>query len=206
MQKVLVVEDDATVMSLMRRVLEDERFLVVAATDLDGAWSTLMAEDPDAAMVDLRLAWSESGWDLIERIRVNEHFHDLPIVVVTGLTGDEIVARVRAAKCEYVAKPFSPAALVDRVRLAMRNAGRIPELKVWRVVLLMSGYQVVGNVHCPAELERFSDAWESIIKDPREYIPVTDATVRREDGAEPAAGAPVVEVRKDQVLGAFSAR
>jgi DNA-binding response OmpR family regulator len=206
MQKVLVVEDDAAIMSLMRRVLEDDGFLVVEATDLDGAWSQLMAEDPDAAMVDLRLAWSESGWDLIERIRANEHFHELPVVVVTGLTGEEIVSRVREKGCEYISKPFAPATLVDRLRHALREAGRIPELKVWRVVMLMAGYQITGNVHCPADLERFSDAWESVIRDPRSYIPVTDATVRREDGAEPASNTPVLEVRKDQIFAAFSAR
>lgn len=206
MQKVLVVEDDATILSLMRRVLEDDGFLVVEATDLDGAWSQLMAEDPDAAMVDLRLAWSESGWDLVDRIRGNDHFRDLPVVVVTGLSGDDVVARVREKNCEYIAKPFSPAALIDRTRHALRQAGRIPELKVWRVVILMKGYQVVGNVHCSAELERFSDAWESVVRDSRSYVPITEATVRREDGAEPASNVPVVEVRKDEVLAVFSAR
>jgi DNA-binding response OmpR family regulator len=201
----MVVEDDSTIASLIRRVLEDDGFLVVTSDTLEGAWSGMLAEDPDAALVDLRLSWSDSGWDLVQRIRENEHFHDLPVVVVTGATGDEIVQRTRELGCEYVNKPFSPVSLVDRLRFALRSAGRIPQLRPWRVVLLLDGYRIDGTIHCPPELDRFSDAWEAIVRDPREYIPVTDAAVVGDAGGPSVKDAPVVEVRKDRVLGAFAA-
>ena len=207
MQKVMVVEDDSTIASLIRRVLEDEGFMVVTSDTLEGAWSGMLAEDPEAALVDLRLSWSDSGWDLVQRIRENEHFHDLPVVVVTGSTGDEVVERARSLGCEYVNKPFSPVSLVDRLRHSMRAAGRIPQLRAWRVVLMLAGYRIDGTIHCAPELDRFSDAWESIVRDPRDYIPVTGATVAADaGGGAMVKDAPVVEVRKDQILGAYAAR
>jgi DNA-binding response OmpR family regulator len=204
MQKVMVVEDDATIATLIRRVLEDDGFMVVQSDTLEGAWSSMLSEDPDAALVDLRLSWSESGWDLVERIRDNEHFHNLPIVVVTGATGQEVVDRARSYGAEYVNKPFSPVSLVDRLRYAMRAAGRIPQLRPWRVSLLMDGYRIDGTIHCPPELDRFSDAWEAIVRDAREYIPVTGATVSADNAGTSIKDAPVVEVRKDRVLGAYA--
>jgi hypothetical protein len=68
----------------------------------------------------------------------------------------------------------------------------------------MDGYRIDGTIHCPPELDRFSDAWEAIVRDAREYIPVTGATVSADNAGTSIKDAPVVEVRKDRVLGAYA--
>jgi hypothetical protein len=64
--------------------------------------------------------------------------------------------------------------------------GNGPKVKLVpvRVTLLLDTFTVEGNVYVSPELRRFSDAWESVMRDHRTYIPVTGATIVRvgEDG------------------------
>ena len=69
-------------------------------------------------------------------------------------------------------------------------------------MLLLDSYQVEGNVFVPPELRRFSDAFESIMRDNRAFIPVTEARVLRGDGGQIAAPG-FIEVRKSELRGVF---
>jgi DNA-binding response OmpR family regulator len=203
MMKVLVVEDDAGVSGLVRNLLESEGFAVATATDMDSAWSTALTEDPDAACVDLWLYGRETGWELIEKLRGNEHFADLPIVVLTGVSEHETVERAHALGCEYVNKPFSPATLLDRLLLVIRRAGKMPGVKPVPVVLFLPGYRVEGSVHLETDLHRFSDGWEAVVHDSRDYVPVTDAKIKTLDGKQVLGSARLLEVRKADVHAAY---
>lgn len=199
MRKVLVCEDDNNVAALVTELLLEEGFIGIHASDVDSAWTSLLSEDPDAAILDLWLYGRESGWELLDRIRTNEHFGNLPIVILTGVTGPEVVNRALSKGAEYLSKPFTPAALMDRLRRAMRAAGRSPGVRSHTATLLTATFWIEGNLHVSEELERFTDAWEALIRDPRGYVPVTDATVKTLDGRSILATSDVIEVRKDQV-------
>ena len=69
MRKVLIVEDDPNVATLVRELLHEEGFLAVHSPDVDSGWASLIAEDPDAAIIDLWLYGREAGWELLQRIR-----------------------------------------------------------------------------------------------------------------------------------------
>ncbi|MGZ4204171.1 MAG: response regulator transcription factor, partial [Actinomycetota bacterium] len=84
MLKVLVVEDDRNVASLVRHLLEEEGFISTLSVDIEGAWGSISGEPPDAVIVDLGLLGGESGWDLIERIRKDERYGRLPVVILTA--------------------------------------------------------------------------------------------------------------------------
>jgi DNA-binding response OmpR family regulator len=204
MLRVLIVEDDRNVASLVRHLLEEEGFVSSFSVDLAGAWGSLTSEPPDAAIVDLGLLGGESGWDLIEKIRADEMHSDLPIVILTGSPPEEVLDRARSLNCEYLGKPFSAAALLDRLQLAVRAAGRAPGQRSEAVVLMLGAYRVEGNVHVPIELTRFSDAWEAVVRDPREFFPVTDAKLFSSDG-QMVANAAFIQVRKKDVKAAFTA-
>src|ERR671918_3243040 len=116
MRKGLVCEDDNNVASLVTELLLEEGFIGIHASDIDSAWASLISEDPDAAILDLWLYGREAGWELLDRIRSNEHFGDLPCVILTGVTGPEAMDKAAAKNAEYLSKPFTPAALMDRLR------------------------------------------------------------------------------------------
>ena len=203
MRKILIVEDDASVAGMVRELLLEEGFLSVHASDSDSGWATLIAEDPDAAILDLWLYGRDSGWELLDRIRGNEHFQTLPVVILSGVTGSEVVDRAAAQGAEFLNKPFTPAALIDRLRRALRAAGRVPELRSHAVVMLTPQFRIEGMLHVNEELGRFSDAWEALVRDPRGYVPVTGASIRSHDGSKIFAERDLVELRKKDVTAVF---
>ena len=212
--KVLVVEDDPSASMVLRYQLEDAGYTCVQSTTVDDGWELLVAEYPDAAVVDIRLP-GQDGWALLEKMRGDGRFHDLPALVLTGLLEAEDMEHAKSLNCEYLGKPYAAAALLRKMEdliKARESADLSPsdppkgtkiELKAVRVVLLLDSYQIEGNVFVPPELRRFSDAWESVMRDNRSFIPVTDASVTRGENTTPIATPDFIEVRKSELRGVF---
>jgi DNA-binding response OmpR family regulator len=203
MLRVLIVEDDRNVAGLVRHLLESEGFVSTLSVDIEGAWGSLSGEPPDAAIVDLGLLNGENGWDLIDRMRQDPRYEQLPIVILTAQPPDAVVARAAQLNCEYLGKPFSAPALIDRLQLAVRAAGRAPGQRTTEVVLMMSEYRVEGLIHVPVELTRFSDAWEAVVRDPREFLPVSEAVLTSTSDGATILKAPFLQIRKSDVKAAF---
>ena len=113
---ILVVEDDPRVVELLHIALGAHGFRVVSATNGDDAWRVLLDEQPDLAVLDVRLP-RRSGLDLVDGIRREPGFQHLPVILVSALaeTESRIAGLARGAD-DYLAKPFSPKELVARVR------------------------------------------------------------------------------------------
>jgi DNA-binding response OmpR family regulator len=212
MSKVLVVDDDQSIVTIVRYHLESAGFQSVFADDANEGWRLLVTEKPDIAVVDIKLP-GEDGWSFIQRIRSDERYGDLPVVILTGLLGQEFVDKARQLGCQYLGKPFAATALLGKVRTLLEGVDNAPvqekpssphriELAVVPVVLLLDAYRIEGHLHLPPELGRFSDAWESVMRDTREYVPVTDVNIKRLDGGE-VVSSPFIEVRKADVRAVF---
>lgn len=215
MSKILVVEDQQSVVAIVRYHLESAGMEGLFASDVQAGWRLLTSDPPDAAVIDIGLPGPD-GWTLIEKLRADERFARLPVVVLTGLIEPEVVRRAAALSCEYLSKPFAASALLSKLRARIEGepqGGRSAEpvrqdpnkveLVVVGVVMLFDHYQVEGKVHLPPELARFSDAWESVIRDNREYLPVTDVRVTLRDGHTVVASPSFMEVHKSDVRAVF---
>ena len=211
MPKILVVEDQQSVVAIVRYHLESAGMEGLFASDVHDGWRLLTAEDPDAAVVDIGLPGAD-GWTLIEKLRGDDRFTALPVVVLTGLIEPDVVRRAASLDCEYLSKPFAASALLAKIREGFEPEGpRAPaprldpsrvDLVTVGVVLLLDHYRIEGKVHLPPELARFSDAWESVVRDNRAFLPVTDARVTTPGGDEVAAPS-FLEVRKSDVRAVF---
>jgi len=200
MLKIMIVEDDPAVANLVGQFLEGEGFMSATTTDVPGAWRILSEDAPDAAIIDLSLPGSDSGWDLIEDLRNSEMLHDLPIVVLTGTPAEDVVERARKLSCVYLGKPFTSAALMDRLQIAIRRVGRGLQTLPLSVVVLTDRFRIEGTIHAPTDLSRFSDAWESLARDARAYVPVADAAVFMIADGSKIATADLIEVRKEEIV------
>jgi PAS domain S-box-containing protein len=112
---VLVVDDDAVVRSIVRRMLQQGGFRVVEAADAAQA-RTIMEADPagfDVLVSDVIMPGMR-GPDLARLLR--ERRPDLPVVFVSGYTADEVASDFVAARTRFLAKPFTPPALLSVVR------------------------------------------------------------------------------------------
>lgn len=216
MAKVLVVDDQPSTIAIVRYHLESGGFAGVFAGDVHEGWRLLVSESPDAAVVDIRLPGPD-GWTLIERLRADGRFRSLPVIVLTGLVEDEVVERARQLGCIYLSKPFAASALLEKLRTTLRDRGmhppvarpaaNLPGPKVTLVevgvVVLLDAYRIEGKVHLPPELGRFSDAWESVMRDQRTFIPLTDARVTAAGSGVEVSAPPFIEIRKSDVRAVY---
>ena len=76
------------------------------------------------------------------------------------------------------------------------------QMVVVPVVILLDAYRVEANLHLPPDARRFSDAWETVMRDSRDYIPVTDAQIRTLQGTD-VVDSPFIEVRKADIRAVF---
>jgi two-component system cell cycle response regulator DivK len=115
-QRILVVEDQEDNRRIIRDLLESVGYQLIEA--VDGAEGVRLAksERPDLILMDIQLPVLD-GYDATRQIKADPELSAIPIVVVTSyaLSGDD--AKAAAAGCDaYVAKPFSPRALLATIR------------------------------------------------------------------------------------------
>lgn len=118
----VVVEDEAALIELLRYNFEKEGFRVTTAADGEAALVTVAEAKPDLVILDWMLP-HVSGLEVCRQLRRRAETRDLPIIMLTA-RGEE-TDRVRGLEVgadDYVAKPFSPSELVARVRAVLRRA------------------------------------------------------------------------------------
>jgi DNA-binding response OmpR family regulator len=116
--KVLVVDDEAPILELVRGYLEREGFEVETATDGLAAVDAVRASTPDVVVLDVMLP----GLDGIEVCRRIRTFSAAYVLMLTA-RGEEIdrIVGLTVGADDYLVKPFSPRELVARVRALLRR-------------------------------------------------------------------------------------
>lgn len=200
--KILLVDLDSGSIEVITRHLEISGFSILGPVDPKEAWRLLAIESPGTVIVEVP-SLNDPSWQYVERMREDGRYRTLPTVVLSASLDPKLMDRATAMGCHVLGKPFSVSALLDKVNLATRHVGppggaRIDLLPVG-VDILLDVYRIEGTVHLPPELDRFSDAWESLMKDDRTFVPVTGARVSTITGEEIVASAGMVQVRKEQI-------
>jgi two-component system, cell cycle response regulator DivK len=118
---ILVVEDQADNRQILRDLLGNAGFDLMEAENGEDALAAVAKQRPDLILMDIQLPTMD-GYEATRRIRANPEMKDVPIIAVTSyaLTGDD--AKALAAGCNaYMAKPYSPRALLAKVREYLAN-------------------------------------------------------------------------------------
>jgi len=118
---ILVVEDEADLVTMLRYNLEAAGFRVATAGDGEAAQLALAETPPDLMLLDWMLP-KVSGLELCRQIRRRPETRNLPIIMLTarGEENDRIRGLESGAD-DYVAKPFSPSELNARIRAVLRR-------------------------------------------------------------------------------------
>ncbi len=120
-QPILVVDDDAKIVRLVRMYLERAGHRVVEATDGRAALAAIALEQPALVVLDLMLP-EVDGLAIIRAVRRTDR---TPIVVLSARgTADDRISGLAAGADDYVPKPFSPAELVLRVQRVLERTSR----------------------------------------------------------------------------------
>jgi two-component system, OmpR family, alkaline phosphatase synthesis response regulator PhoP len=119
MATILVVDDEANLVDLVRGYLEREGYTVLAAADGLAALDLARAERPDLVILDLLLP----GLDGLEVCRRLRRFSDAYVLMLTAKAEElDTIVGLAVGADDYVTKPFSPRELVARVRALLRRA------------------------------------------------------------------------------------
>jgi two-component system, OmpR family, phosphate regulon response regulator PhoB len=120
---VLIVEDEAAIVTMLRYNLEREGMQVVEAGDGDEALKIMAETHVDLVLLDWMLPVM-SGIEVCRQIRRKPESRDVPVIMVTarGEEGDRIRGLDTGAD-DYVTKPFAIGELLARIRALLRRSG-----------------------------------------------------------------------------------
>lgn len=118
MTKILVVDDEPSIMKLVTAYLKPEGYEVLTATDGPSGLKAALTFKPDLVVLDLMLPGMD-GIELLSRLRRES---DVYVILLTAKTEeiDKIVGLSVGAD-DYVTKPFSPRELTARIKAALRR-------------------------------------------------------------------------------------
>jgi DNA-binding response OmpR family regulator len=117
--KILVIEDEANIVQLIRLYLEQANFTVITASDGVAGLELHAREHPDLVILDLMLP-AMDGMEVCRRIR---SWAATPILMLTARQGEEDrIAGLELGADDYLVKPFSPRELVSRVKAILRRS------------------------------------------------------------------------------------
>ena len=117
MNKLLLVEDDATLIRMVRDFLTSDGFQVCAVTGQTAAQAAMDREKPDLALVDISLA-EGNGFGVFSDAKSR----GIPVIFLTASSDEfSVVTGLDMGADDYISKPFRPRELVSRIRNVLRR-------------------------------------------------------------------------------------
>ncbi|HEX7619754.1 MAG TPA: response regulator [Anaerolineales bacterium] len=115
MIKVLLADDDFTMVALLKTLLGMEGYQVATLLDKTGnIMENIRREKPDVLIIDIFLG-TRNGMDVVRKIREDPDMKDLKIVMVSGI--DKTEECLAAGADAFLLKPYMPEALFDLLRV-----------------------------------------------------------------------------------------
>lgn len=123
--RLLIVDDDDEMRAMLTRWLQAHGFAVAAAANGAEVRAAVEGRRIDLILLDVMLG-DESGIELCRRLRAES---EVPVIIVSALASDDHrMAGYRVGADDYVAKPFNPDLLVERIRAVLRRGRRASSL------------------------------------------------------------------------------
>jgi DNA-binding response OmpR family regulator len=116
--KIMLVDDDSTLLKFLAEFLSEQSFQVVTASNGQDALRLAYHEQPSLAVLDVMMPGMD-GWELCSRLH---EMTDLPIILLTGKTSEADKLRgFRLGVDDYITKPFSFAELAARIQAVLNR-------------------------------------------------------------------------------------
>lgn len=121
-QRILIADDDAQIVRLVKSYLEKDSFAVLTAFDGEQALHILRAERPDLAVLDVMMP-KRDGFALVKLVRNDPQLASTPILMLTARVEDnDKLQGLNMGADDYLTKPFNPREVVARVKAILRRA------------------------------------------------------------------------------------
>ncbi len=121
-QRILVVDDDKSIVKVVRSYLEQAGYEVRVAYDGATALHSLRSEKPDLLVLDLMLP-DRDGWEITRTIRADAALGATPIIMLTARVEDtDKIIGLEMGADDYITKPFNAREIVARIRALLRRS------------------------------------------------------------------------------------
>ncbi len=120
-QRILVVDDDRSIVKVISSYLEQSGYQVLAAYDGEMALHQLRRERPDLVILDLMMP-KRDGWEVTQIIRADKTLAATPIIMLTARVEDtDKIVGLEVGADDYITKPFNAREVVTRVKALLRR-------------------------------------------------------------------------------------
>lgn len=124
--KLLIIEDNQELQTLLRLLLTHHHFEVCAAFDGKEGLQQFYQQQPDLVLLDLKLPHVD-GWEILRLLHL---LSDVPVVIMSGLAGKSEIERGLRLAADYLVKPFSIHEIVPRLQAVLAKRARPVELSL----------------------------------------------------------------------------
>ena len=123
MKKILIADDRSEVVELVKVTLEGEGYRTIDASDGREALEKIRKEKPDLVLLDIVMPKMD-GFEVLSQLKKDPVLKEIPIIMLTakGQKPDQEKGRRLGAQ-DYIAKPFSPSALLKRIEEILAGVG-----------------------------------------------------------------------------------
>lgn len=126
MAKILVVDNDPKFVRLTRRVLQSKGYEVMTAASGQQALGVMRKEKPDLVLLEIMMSYILEGLDVSREMAQDPQLQDVPVIVVTSLTGARAEGVMPAGSeyipvDEWIHKPIDPDMLLARIEDVLKG-------------------------------------------------------------------------------------
>ena len=123
MIKILLIDDDPDVRSLMSRVLEKQGYVVETAARKEEAWQKLQNEKPSLILLDVLLSGND-GREFCREIKAQPEMKNVPVIMFSGHPSAGLQFESYGAD-DFISKPINTEALLDKLRQQVKATRKI---------------------------------------------------------------------------------
>jgi len=160
-KRILIVDDDLSIISILRIILEKENHLVIAAETGEDAFKRMEENDLDAVILDLQLP-DITGLKVLQYIRNNPMLQSIPVLMLTGNSEEiDTVLALEMGADDYIHKPFRKRELIARLNVAYRRSEKDRQLKRQTIIF--------GDVEIDILKHKVVKGMNAIAMSPKEF-------------------------------------
>jgi DNA-binding response OmpR family regulator len=115
LKKILIIDDDEDIISLIKIILENESYSVIGASSGEEGIKTAIKQKPELILLDIMMPIMD-GWEILKMLRTEESTRKIPVAMLTCKTDvKDKLTGLQEGAIDYITKPFSPEELIERV-------------------------------------------------------------------------------------------
>ena len=121
-RRILIVDDEPDTVELAKMVLKYEGYETIVAYDGEEALEKVCRENPDLMLLDIKMP-KKDGIEVCREVKQNPKYSHIPILMFTAKAHDrDLELGWEAGADDYITKPFSGEALLERIRTHLKKA------------------------------------------------------------------------------------